>query len=106
MAQKLRQGNSWGKDWYSKQIPDFTGYSGKWAIVSEVGEAPIAQGTIDISDDLASMQTRIPPTASEILTAEATYYICQEIENLAIGFRKEFDPVKITIQKQGIPAGP
>jgi hypothetical protein len=104
MAQKVRKGNSWGKDWYSSQIPDFTGYTGKWAIVAELGDTPIAQGTIDVSDDLASMQTRIPPAATEMLTEEASYYICQEVENTSLLFRKEFDPVKITIQKQGIPA--
>lgn len=101
---KVYQGDSFGKDYYSDQVPDFSvpTWTGSWAINAALGDGiALASGPLEVSTDHLSMQLRILPGDNEVLEPGA-YVLTVEISNADIGFKKEVEHSKYIIMTQGI----
>jgi hypothetical protein len=113
MAEKVTQGDSFGKDYYAPQVPAFiAGWTGKWNLCHAPTDAEIeegklvgtelANGVMEISADQSAFELRVPPTVIELL-ALGDYIVTAQVENAVLLFRKEVGHEKITVIPQGLP---
>jgi hypothetical protein len=98
---KVYQGDSFGKDYYSAEVPNFSlGWIGDWVINDSVG-VMVSSGDLSVSADFAAMQLRIPPASNEIPVGE--YMLVVQVQNDGMEFKKEIEHSKYIIKAQGLP---
>lgn len=95
----ITQGDSYGKDISSADVPTFGAtWSGSWAISQEIGGTPILSGSLTKSDDTTQMLCRITKVqTATILPGE--WYLFIRVDNSADGFSKEILRESLTVHE-------
>jgi len=94
---RITAGDSYWKDYISPQVPTFDSHwSASYAIVSSLGSAPIAAGTIEKSLDQSAWEVRVPGTHTAQTPGD--YFLVVQFKNTSTGFCKEIsEPMQISI---------
>lgn len=101
---KLVQGDSYLESIISPDYPTFdNAWTGRWAIVTELGAAAVCSGNLTIASDNKSLLLTIPPGATDAVPP-GEYILVAEAVNATIGFRQEFKQAVLKLGKQGLPA--
>jgi hypothetical protein len=99
---KIIQGDS---DWEDIRRTDGEAMSedwvGVWAIVPKLGVAPVASGSMTLSDDQYSFYRRTSPVDTAAVPP-GKYILVKQISNPSLQFSSEISQEKIEIVEQGI----
>lgn len=81
---------------------DWNNWSGKWAILDVIGEAPLIEGDLL---KISSGVFRFKPTLLEMSSiAVGAHILIMQIENTTADYREEISQDKLVIIPQGISA--
>lgn len=98
----LTQGDSYEQDYESMDVKTFDDtWTGMWAITAKIGTAPIAYGTLALSDDKKLIMLRILPEETKLLPV-GKYVLAVQISNDTLSFKKEVTREAFEIQRQAI----
>jgi len=97
----IYQGDSIEESFTSKGVTSYAAYSGSWAILAAVGEAPKAFGSLAVAADDKSIDMIVPGSVTEDLPA-GDYILAIQFKRAADGFSKEQHRT-LTVSQQGIP---
>ena len=96
------QGDHFSYDFTSPAIDEFDqNWYGAWSIVSALGESPESSGTVEPSVSKESMELRIKPTDTNIITV-GDYLLIVQLSNDTLYFNKEIMQDIFIVLPQGI----
>lgn len=98
------QGDSYTERITAAGIADFTGWSGRWALVPNLGADPLASGMLTVEEGGGALLAHLPAGTTE--SAEPADYVwVVEVTNQASDYRQEVRQEVFKLGKQGLPAG-
>lgn len=104
MSQKLIQGDSLWLDIpgdISGIDPTWANWSGTWTISTTIGSPALVTGSLIKTTIDGQYRLQVSPIESASLSV-GTYYLCVQVDNATVSYRKEILQEKLVISPQGV----